>query len=88
MFPSPPALPALLLTRLHDYCARYDPHPTPIMAAIHHTILAVEISCKGQGNEQICTRVLRIGLSSFRAVGKAAAALVSVQVRSRYTNIQ
>jgi len=33
---------------LHDSCAMYDPHPTPLVYAIHHIILAVAISCKGQ----------------------------------------
>ena len=37
-----------IATLLHDECAIYDPHPTPLVYAIHHTILAVEISCKGQ----------------------------------------
>ena len=30
------------------YCAKYDPHPTPLVYAIHHTILAVTITCKRQ----------------------------------------
>ena len=52
LLPSPP--PALLTISqyllLHGYCAICDPHPTPLVYAIHHTILAVAISCKGQGS--------------------------------------
>jgi len=32
---------------LHDYCAIYDPPPTPLLYAIHHTILVMAMSCKG-----------------------------------------
>jgi len=45
--------PSALLTLLQYYrttIAQYTtPHPTPLLNAIHHTILAVAISCKGQG---------------------------------------
>jgi len=33
---------------LHVYCAIYDAPLTPLLYAIHHTILAITISCKGQ----------------------------------------
>jgi len=33
---------------LHVYCAIYDAPPTPLMYAIHHTLLLLAISCKGQ----------------------------------------
>ena len=33
---------------LHDHCAIHAPPPTPPLNAIHHTILAMAISCKGQ----------------------------------------
>jgi len=33
---------------LQYYCALYDPPPTPLSYAIHHAILALTISCKGQ----------------------------------------
>ena len=33
---------------LHDYCAIYDPLPTPLLHAIDHTILVMAISCNGQ----------------------------------------
>ena len=34
--------------RLHDHCAIYAPPPIPPLYAIHHAILVVAISCKGQ----------------------------------------
>jgi len=34
---------------LHDHCAIYALPPTPLSYAIHHTILGMAISCKGQG---------------------------------------
>jgi len=34
--------------RLHDYCAIYYAPPTPLLYAIHHTILVKARSCKGQ----------------------------------------
>ena len=44
--------PSALLTRLQYYCTsdvQYTtPHPTPLVVAIHYTILAMAISCKGQ----------------------------------------
>jgi len=48
LLPSPPAMPTLLHILLHDYCAIYDPLPTPLLHAIDHTILVMAISCKGQ----------------------------------------
>jgi len=33
---------------LHGYCAIYAPPPPPPVYAIHHTILVMAISCKGQ----------------------------------------
>ena len=33
---------------LHVYCARNDAPPTPLLYAIHYTILVMAISCKGQ----------------------------------------
>jgi len=30
----------------------YDPHLTPLVYPIHHTILAMAISCKGQGERR------------------------------------
>jgi len=51
--PLPPVLPALL----QYYCtpiAQYTPPPpTPLLYAIHHTILAMAISCKGQNPIQV-----------------------------------
>ena len=48
MLPRPPAKP----TPLQYYCAtdaqHTTPPPTPLVYAIHHTILVITISCKGQ----------------------------------------
>jgi len=54
--PPPPAKP----TRLQYYCtaiAQYTPpHRPPPLYAIHHTILVMAISCKGQiGRRRCCT---------------------------------
>jgi len=46
--PSPTCNAHTIAIRLRDYCAIYDPHPTPLVYAIHHTILAVAISCEGE----------------------------------------
>jgi len=43
---------------LHDYCAIYAPLPTSLVYAIHHTILVVAISCKGQ--PPMCRRRRRL----------------------------
>jgi len=54
--PPPPtckAYPIALLLR--DHCAIYAPLPTPPLYAIHHTILVMAISCKGQ-SESGCGR--------------------------------
>ena len=44
--PTCKAYPIAIL--LHDFCAIYDPPPTPLLYAIRHTILVMTISCKGQ----------------------------------------
>jgi len=44
--PTCKAYPVAIL--LHDYCAIYESPSTPVLNAIHHTILAMPISCKGQ----------------------------------------
>jgi len=33
---------------LHDFRAVYDPPSTSLVCAIHHTILVITVSCKGQ----------------------------------------
>jgi len=48
-------LPPARLTRFQYDCtniARYPPAPTPPFFAIHHTMLVVAISCKGQYSPQ------------------------------------
>ena len=44
--PSCKAYPIAIL--LHDQCAICNPPTAPLLYAIHHTILAIVISCKGQ----------------------------------------
>jgi len=49
LLPPPPtckAYPSVI--RLHDHCAIHTSPRTPPLYAIHHTILAMAISCKGQ----------------------------------------
>jgi len=48
LLPPPTCIAHTYAILLHDLCAIYDPHPTPFVHAIHHTILAVAISCKDQ----------------------------------------
>ena len=41
---------------LHEHCATYaPPHCPPPFYAIHHTILVIAISCKGQGWSQLAS---------------------------------
>ena len=50
LLPPPPtcnAYPIAIL--MHGHCAIYASPPTPPLYAIHHTILVMAISCKGQG---------------------------------------
>ena len=43
----PPALPTLLQYYCTSIGQYTTPHPNPLVYAIHHTILAMAISCKG-----------------------------------------
>jgi len=45
----PPCIARTIAVLVHVYCAIYDPPPTPLVYAIHHTISVMTISCKGQG---------------------------------------
>jgi len=48
-FIAPPICKAYRIALLlHDDCAIHAPPPTPPVYAIHHTILVMAISCKGQ----------------------------------------
>jgi len=49
--PLPTCSPPTTAILLHVYCAIYDAPPTPLWYAIHHTILVMAISCKGQTPE-------------------------------------
>ena len=46
--PPPACTPRIIAIPLHVYCARYDAPSTPRLYDIHHTILAIIISCKVQ----------------------------------------
>jgi len=49
LYCSPPTCIAnTIVIALHDYWAIYDPPSTSLVCAIHHTILVITISCKGQ----------------------------------------
>jgi len=48
VLPSPTCIAHNSVVLLHDYCAIYDPPRPPLAYTIHHTILAMTISCKGQ----------------------------------------
>jgi len=47
--------PPALATPLRYYCTTIgqytSPPPTPLLHAIHYTVLVITISCKGQGNK-------------------------------------
>ena len=45
--PSPTCIAYRIAILLHDYCAVYPP-TTPILYAIHHTLLVMAVSCEGQ----------------------------------------
>ena len=45
--PPPTCIPRTIAILLHVYSAVYDAPPTHLLYAIHHTILAMAISCKG-----------------------------------------
>jgi len=49
-FLPPPCIAHTVAILLHDHCAMYapPPHRPPLLYAIHHTILVMTISCKGQ----------------------------------------
>jgi len=49
--PPPTCIAHTIALLLHDYCAIYDSPPTPLVYAIHHTILVMAILCKGQAVE-------------------------------------
>ena len=57
--PSPTCKAYPIAILLHDHCAMYAPPLTPPFYVIHHTILVIPISCKGQPaglcRSQTCT---------------------------------
>jgi len=46
--PPPTCTDRTIAILLHVYCAIYDAPPTPLVYAIHHTLLVMTISCNGQ----------------------------------------
>jgi len=67
-------------TTMHDYCAIYDPPPTPLLYAIHHTILVMAISCESQ----ITHRSYSSTTSALRPLAAAASAYMYIYI---YTQI-
>ena len=47
LLPSPTCITHTIATLLHDHCAQCYPPLTALLYAIHHTLLRMEISCKG-----------------------------------------
>jgi len=48
LFLPPTCIAHTVAILLHDYRAIYDPPSTSLLYAIHHTMLVIIISCKGQ----------------------------------------
>ena len=48
VLPPPTCIARTIAILLHVYSAVYDAPPNPVLYAIHHTVLAMAISCKGQ----------------------------------------
>ena len=48
LLPSPTCIAHTIAIPFHDYCAISNTPPDPPLYAIHHTILIMTISCKGQ----------------------------------------
>jgi len=51
--PPPTCIARTIAILLHVYCAIYDAPPTPLVYAMHHTILVIAILCKGQATAQL-----------------------------------
>jgi len=54
ILPPPACIARTIAVLLHVYCAIYDTPPTPLVYAIHNSILAMAISCKGQVEGALC----------------------------------
>jgi len=52
MCPPPRCIANTIAILLHDHCAMYDPLPTHLLYAIHHTQLVLAISCEGQAGSR------------------------------------
>ena len=53
--PPPACIAHTIAILLHDCCAMYDPPPTLLLYAIHHTILVMAVSCKKINRSHIHT---------------------------------
>ena len=57
LFPPPTCKAYPIAILLHAHCAIYALPPTPLLYAIHHTILVMAISCKGQAQVRLCQTI-------------------------------
>jgi len=53
--PPPTCIARTIAILLHVYSTVYDAPPTHLLHAIRHTVLAMAISCKGQGVYDVAT---------------------------------
>jgi len=72
VLPSPTCIAHNSAILLHDHCAIYDPPRPPLAYAIHHTILAMAISCKRQFSPPSLCHFVTQGLLSPVAVLRSA----------------
>jgi len=63
--PPPTCIARTIAMLLHVYCAIYDAPPTPLLYAIHHTILVMAISCKGQHLAHAAQRAQLVALHTL-----------------------
>jgi len=56
VFPPPICMALTIAILLHDYSAVYDAPRTHLLYSIHHTVLAMAISCKGAQEHALCLR--------------------------------
>jgi len=79
-YSGPPALPTLL----QYYCTAIGQYTTPpstsLLYAIHHTILVITISCKGQATAPIAFARVRRKCSPFRRSGLCTGRLTGIYI--------
>jgi len=64
--PPPTRIAHTIALLLHYFCAVYDPPPTPLVYAIHHTIWVKAISCKGQAGTVSSSDTRKVNPSDTR----------------------